>query len=304
MDFGKIINNSFNIAWKHKSLWLLGLFSEGSYSAYYIHKEDLNLENIFDFEAFGISNDIMDILPSFEVLFVPIMLAFFTFMLLLFIMHLIAVPGLIDGINKITRGGFYTLAGSINVGLHNFWRFFGLFLLLFITNFIAIVSLVLVGVVFFLIHVALGILSLLVLIPLLFLVIMTTTNIYSLTQRAIVVRDTTIGNALEEAFLLFRKNLLNNLLIFLIFLGLSIGLGLAAFIIWLIVSLPLGMIVMAMGLKLIPAMIVGIILGLPVSLVVGGFLGVVFNSLYTLFYFELVEPGGRQTVAPAVPSGP
>ena len=38
-----------------------------------------------------------------------------------------------------------------------------------------------------------------------------------------------------------------------------------------------------------------LVAGLPVSLVVGGFLGVFYNCLYTLFYFELVEPKQEST---------
>ena len=37
-------------------------------------------------------------------------------------------------------------------------------------------------------------------------------------------------------------------------------------------------------------MLLGLFIGLPVSLVVGGFTGTFFNSLYVQFYFGLVEP--------------
>jgi len=264
MDFGKIINNSFKTAWEHKSLWILGLFAGGTFTGFNFPSNDINFKKYIDFESLGMGRDFMDAMPPVELI--------------------------------------YTLAGSFKAGLHHFWRFLGLFLLSFFVTGISIVVLVLIGVVFFIIHVAVGLISLLFLIPLLILVIFTITNIYSLTQRAMVVRDISIGDALEEAFFLFRNNLLNNLIIFLIHLGLTIGLGLAAAIIWLIASLPIGAIVMAMGVGLVPAMIIGLILGLPVSFVVGGFLGTVFSNIYTYFYFELVEPGGTRQPEPA-PAG-
>jgi len=302
MDFGKIINNSFKTAWEHKSLWILGLFAGGTFTGFNFPSNDINFKKYIDFESLGMGRDFMDAMPPVELILIPVVAFILLFALVMLVLNLICVPAIIDGVNKIARGGIYTLAGSFKAGLHHFWRFLGLFLLSFFVTGISIVVLVLIGVVFFIIHVAVGLISLLFLIPLLILVIFTITNIYSLTQRAMVVRDISIGDALEEAFFLFRNNLLNNLIIFLIHLGLTIGLGLAAAIIWLIASLPIGAIVMAMGVGLVPAMIIGLILGLPVSFVVGGFLGTVFSNIYTYFYFELVEPGGTRQPEPA-PAG-
>jgi hypothetical protein len=302
MDFGKIVNNSFKIAWEHKSLWILGLFAGGSFSGFHWDLGDVKWKKYIDLDSLGMGRHFWDSLPPLELLVIPLVAFILFFLLFLFIMHLICVPGIIDGVNKISRGGYYSLAGSFKAGLHYFWRFLGLFLLSFFATGLSIVMLVLVGVVFFTMHVALGILSLLVLIPLLILIIIAVTNIYSLTQRSMVVRDISIGDALEEGFYLFKSRFLDNLLVFLIYIGLTIGLGLAAAIIWVIVGLPIGLIVMAMGVSLVPALIAGLILGLPISFVVGGFLGTVFANLYTLFYFELVEPGGVQQPAPA-PAG-
>jgi hypothetical protein len=87
---------------------------------------------------------------------------------------------------------------------------------------------------------------------------------------------------------------------FLIYLGLSIGLGLGALLIWAMVGAPIALIALATGLGLVPALVLAMIMGLPISLIVGGFIGTVVESLYTLFYFELVEPGGQ--VQPSSPA--
>ncbi|MBN1211763.1 MAG: hypothetical protein JXA92_04235 [candidate division Zixibacteria bacterium] len=302
MDFGKIVNNSFKIAWEHKSLWILGLFAGGSFSGFHWDLGDVDFKKYIDLDSIGMGRHFWDNMPPLELLIIPLVLFILLFLLFLFIMHLICVPAIIDGVNKIARGGYYSLGGSLKAGLHYFWRFLGLFLLSFFATGLSIALLVLVGIVFFTLHLAVGLLSLLVLIPMFFFIIIAVTNIYSLTQRSMVVRDISIGDALEEGFYLFRSRFLDNLLIFLIYIGLTIGLGLAAAIIWVIVGLPIGFIVMAMGVSLVPAIIVGMILGLPISFVVGGFLGTVFANLYTLFYFELVEPGGVQQPMPA-PAG-
>ncbi|MFZ5980544.1 MAG: hypothetical protein ACOYVF_07905 [Candidatus Zixiibacteriota bacterium] len=303
MDFGKILNNSFKTAWEYKTLWILGLFASGSFTGFNLPTKDIDWDRYIDFESLGMGRNFMDALPPAEILLIPVIGFLLLFALVMLVLNLICIPAVIDGVNKIARGGVYTLSGSFKAGLHFFWRFLGLFLLSFFATGVSVVALILIGVVFFLIHVAIGIISLLFLLPLLFMLIFTVTNIYSLTQRAMVVRDISIGDALEEGFFLYRKNFLNNLIIFLIHLGLTIGLGLAAAIVWMVASLPIGAVVMAMGVGLVPAMIIGLILGLPVSFVVGGYLGTVFANIYTYFYFELVEPGGaRQQPAPA-PAG-
>lgn len=292
MDFGKIVNNSFRTAWEYKTLWVLGLFAGGGFSGFNLNLKDIDWRRYLDLDSMGIGGGFFDALPSPEILLVPIIGFLLLFGFALIIMSLICTPALIDGVNKISRGGVYTLSGSFKAGLHYFWRFVGLGLLSFFVTGISIVILVLFGVVFFAIHLAIGLISLIFLIPLLLLLIFIVSNIVALTQRAIVVRNVSIGDGLEEGFFLFRKNLLNNLIIFLINLGLSIGLGLAAAIVWLIVGLPIGMIVMAMGVSLVPSIIIGMILGLPVSFIVSGYIGTVLTNIYTYFYFELVEPGG------------
>jgi hypothetical protein len=52
--------------------------------------------------------------------------------------------------------------------------------------------------------------------------------------------------------------------------------------------------------------VLALVLGLPISLVVGGFIGTFFHSLYTLFYFGLVDPNSpyakTTTLQPAAPT--
>jgi len=130
-------------------------------------------------------------------------------------------------------------------------------------------------------------------------VIVTGYNIYSLAQRAIVVRDVSIGDSLEEGYTLFRHNIGKNILIFLIELGISIGLGILALMVWALFGIPIAAIVLTLGLGWVAALFLGLLLGLPISLVVGGFSGAVLTNLYTLFYFELLEPTPSQpTFAP------
>jgi hypothetical protein len=74
-------------------------------------------------------------------------------------------------------------------------------------------------------------------------------------------------------------------------------------IVWAIFSIPISFVIMSMGVQMFYAFIIGFLLGLPISLVLGGYIGVFQSSLYTLFYFELVEPKSvtEETITPPPP---
>ena len=214
-------------------------------------------------------------------------------MLLVFVaLYLISLPALIDAVNKVKRGGVYRFGDSFSVGVDFFWRFFGLFLLSFFVGIAAIglgVAIVAIG---FAMHTALGIIALLPIIPIALFGVFVLTNVVALAQRAMVVRNIGIADSLQEAMTLLGRFFGRNVVIFLIWLGLSIAVGVAALIIWAAIGIPIGIAVYASGLGVLPAVLLGLLLGLPISIVLGGFTGTAFTNLYTLFYFELVEPSG------------
>ena len=48
MDYGRIINRSFEIAWKYKSLWIFGVFAGSGYSNFYINTgKKMNMDPYF-----------------------------------------------------------------------------------------------------------------------------------------------------------------------------------------------------------------------------------------------------------------
>ena len=61
-------------------------------------------------------------------------------------------------------------------------------------------------------------------------------------------------------------------------------------LIWAIFGLPIAAIVLASGFGVLAAFGFAFILGLPVMLIAGGFVGTVLSNIYTMFYFELLEP--------------
>lgn len=308
MDYGYIVNRAFQIAWRYKSLWIFGLFVGG------FSNLNLNLPgDSFGFDPSS-ANPFSGISP--EVIGALIMLGMLLGLIFM-IAYCIAAPALIDGVNRVERGGVYTFGASFSTGVDNFWRIFGLGVLLFV----ALVAIFVFGAIVFgilaaIIGVSFGdsssgpaiaaiILGILLLIPVVIFLYFVIATPFQLAQRVIVVRSARISDALSEGWLLFKQNFGKALVIFLIRIGISIAIGIAMFIFFMVVALLVLVFVPDPMEHLAEAILLGILFGLPISLVFGGFMGTFESALYTLFYFELVEPAAtRQPAVQPPPVGP
>jgi hypothetical protein len=291
MNYSRIINRSFEIAWKYKSLWIFGMFASGGFSNFNLN---LPIEDAGGFDPSGLG------IPEFSTEFLGMfILAAAVLGLVFIVLSLISQAAIIDSINRIERGGRYRFGDAFSAGVDFFLRFLGLWLLFLAATVVPIVVLAVIAGVAFAVHVAVGILSLLFVIPAFIFLFFVVFSIASLAQRVIVVRNASIGDALEESWLLVKRNFGKTATIFLIFLAFLIGFGILAAIIWLIFSLPIAGLGLIAGLDPVSSLLAGLVLGLPVSVVIGGILGVFYTGLYTLFYFDLVEP--KQATAPQTP---
>ena len=295
MDYGRLINRSFQLAWRYKSLWIFGLFA-GFGSTFNVPSDfpGYRLESHEGLRAFN-----WDALqtPFDSSILVPIILAAVGLMLVFLVAHLISAPALVDAVNKISRGGSYRFGDSFSAGVDFFWRFLGL-LLLEILAFIA--SIIPFALVIFVIP----ILGILLAIPGAIVLIFAWNTIFELARRVIVARNCSIGDALSEGFLLMKQHLSKTIVIFVLMFFLGMAFVIATMIMWLVVGLPIGGLVWAMTRSVAAGVVMAILFGLPVSLVVGGYFGTFFSSLYTLFYFELVEPSGSKIPPAAAQPGP
>lgn len=284
MEYGKIINRSFDIAWKNKTLWLLGLFAGGTTS---FNIDTGWISDDFEFPAGDWSSG--GLIPSFD--FEPgtialMVVGFLLFFIVMMILHFISVAGLIDAANRIVRGGVYRLFDSISVGAGKLLRFVGLGVLLFVGGMICIIVLVMAVIGSFAIHDILGGMSLLFWIPLFLLTFLALVTIGSLAQRAIVVRDVSIGDGLEEAYYLFKNNLGKSAAILALYILLMIGIAILSFMVFGFPALLFGFLSQSWLVALLT-----IVIETPLMLILSGFVGTAMANIYTLFYFELLEPG-------------
>lgn len=274
MNYGKIVEDSFSFSWRYKSLWIFGLFA-GSGSNFNL---DLGTNESSEIQPFAI-----DSMQEMWQIFLPIIGALIAIVLILFVLHMICSPALVDAINRIARGGTYKFGESYSRGIDFFWRK----LVLTVVFIAGLIGVILLGV---LPMVALSIFGLLLLFPVIMVGSFFAITIYSLAERAMVVRDTSIGASLEEAYVLLKQNFSKCLIIALIFIGLSVGVAVMFLMLAAMLYFPVNMIVKSITENRSLIFILGVILGLPITFVIGGFIGTFFHSIYTLFYFGLVDP--------------
>jgi hypothetical protein len=301
MDYGKLLRRSFDFTWKYKTLWVLGFFATSYGSLTELLKKipgqtDGWLESYHP----GIFDVVKDWILSAPGIVVLTSLAGSLILLVLFfiVMHFISAPGLIKSVFQNERGVGCTLKSAFKSGTRYFWRFLGLFIILFFTviffmAFLLVRPLIISIAAFD----AWGLILLIFIIPIMFVGIFFSGNIYSLAQRDIVDNETPVFEAIGEGYHLLIKHLAANFIIFLIKIGLEIVIFIAGAIIIAICAIPAVLIGLSSTSLLIITLLIVIPIFILIFIVVEGFLGTFFNSLLTYFYFELRKLTPRRTKA-------
>jgi len=286
VDFGNLIQRSLEIAWRYKTLWIFGLFAGGIDSFNFDWTKKVNYEQAdmgFAYDWFERLNLPTDLVPPELAVIGAILLWALALGLLFFICYLIAQPAIIDGVNKVTRGGQYSFGTSFSRGADFFWRFFGITLVEIFAA-IAVVAVVVV------LAIVLTWYSLLLTIPCALVVFFFVYHTFGLAEVALVARNNQIADAIAEGWDLLMRNKANCFIMTLILIGLAIGFFIVVSLVTLIFYLPINMLVLGVTENLVAILLMALFIGLPVALVVGGYTGTFFNALYVQFYFRLVEP--------------
>lgn len=256
MDYVRLISDAWSMMWRHRFLWILGLFAgsgAGSCSG-----PNFN----FSFQApsgWDSGGDYQD--PTFDAFtrwaadnvtwLIAAGVVLILLILALLVISLIAQGGMAQATADIARGRPSSLGSAIRAGRRLLWRYLGLWLLL--SAVALVLALFVAGVVVFgialstmvgegarilliVVTVILIFLAVLVAIPLSILVSIVVTY----AQRAIAVEDVGPLRALGIGASLLRTYLGRSLLVWLISIGLGIAIGIAIFVITLLIAVPLG----------------------------------------------------------------
>jgi hypothetical protein len=292
MDFGNLLNRALSISWKHKTLWVLGFFaaSIGAFGGIENQLPDKADKWFMKIDP-GLSESVVDwfeINPGVSIALVLfIIAAVLALALIFFVLGLISIAGLVEGVNRIEEGKAYTLGQLFREGALYFWRFLGLFFIFFAIGIVCVIMLVLPIVLAFVVTGVFGLLVLLIAIPIGIAAIFFFGNIYGLAQREIVIYQTPVFEAISEGYSLLVKHLGSNIIIFLIETFLWIAIMITGLILIAVFAIPVVLIGYHSTLWLVLILLLTVPIFIFVAIVIEGFLGTFFNSLFTLFFMEL-----------------
>lgn len=304
MDYSNLLNKAWALSWKYKILWVLGFFAAAM--GYAGGAENVLIQKSDSFN-FNFDNGILEGIgdwfqynPEVSIALVIFFVGMVMLLLLIiFILNLISVAGLIQGVYQIERNENIRLSQLFRAGASYFWRFLGLFFIAGIVIFAFVILIIVINVIAFAIAAPLGILSILISIPIGIFGLFFIENLYSLTQREIVTNQAAVFQSIGEAYNLLIKHLGPNFVIFLIQMLIGIAIFIGALIILMIFAAPIIIMAAYSPWILLASLAIIIPLLLLISIFVEGFFGTFTESLMTLFYLELRKLTPRQIIPPS-----
>ena len=299
MNYGDLLSEAFRLTWRNRYLWFFGFFVGGGAS--------FNVPSNFGGQdaPFGTPSGPVRWISENLVLFLAVVIALVVVIALIFIvLAMLSHGALAESAAALHRGESRRFSLTWRAGTANFWRVLWLKGLIFLMALgLALLVLLPVGlgvvavlaaadstgvrVLFIALLVLVGFLALI-------LVFLPFAIINQFALRELVVGRRRVLESVGGGFGLFRRNIGRSLLVWLVQLGVMLGLGIAT----LVVVVILGAILLGPAIALFAAeqtsaaVVVGIIGGLlflvPL-LVISGALGAFNHTYWTLAYLRLTE---------------
>lgn len=309
MDYGSVLKRTWDITWKYKGLWVLGILAAcgnggggggGGGGGQASSSVRGGGPGNGDFSGLqGFFNNIPE--EAILIAVIAIVALLLVVALIALVLGVIGQGGLVAGFNQADEGADVNLAEAFGMGMHFFWRLLGLRVLLFVATLVVIIALGL----FVVLTLGIGILCLLpllcVLIPAMILV-----DVYvTLTSVALVVEDLGVFAAFRRAWDVARANIgpLLVMTVILIFGPAIVGLLFAAPFILILVPVVTAF-VLGTQTAINSGMILAgvcLVLYLPVLIVLNGILNTYVFGAWTLTFRRLT---GRPGLVPeAMPDG-
>lgn len=316
MNYGDILREAFQITWRNKFLWFFGFFVAGAGGSVNVPSGGGGNPGggpggPLPGDLSGIGRTLQD---NLVLILVVAGIAFLVIFLIFLFLSLISDAALAESVAAIHRGEGRRFGIAWRTGVSFLWRVLGLKLLLALISFAfvllaGLVAGIPIAVVFVAsestaARVTTVVLAVLLVVLLLIVVFIPLAIIGQWALRRAVVDNSGAVASIREAYRFFRRNLGKSLLIWLLQVGVMLGLGIAFLIGLVIVALPLAIpvILLAVAEYATAAIIVGVAMGLiflAVIFVASGALGTFNHSYWTLSYLRLSELD-RGTPPPAL----
>jgi hypothetical protein len=307
MNYGDLIRDAFRITLHNRYLWFFGFFAGGTGTNFFGNVPSGG--GNFDFDDFqrsggGFTAQVGQGLSE-TVLIIGIVVIALLIALFFIALAIVSQGALADSIAAIDRGEGRRFGSAFSSGMGNFLRVLGYYVVFFL---VALGLLVVIGVPVALliwgtfaatqatgvrvsVAVVVGILAVLLLI----VVFIPLSIIGQYALRDIVVRRERVLGSVGSGYRRFRHSIGRSLLLWLIQLGLSIGVGIAFVLVALIVGLILALPAIALAVAgsstgVWIAGAIALLIFIPLFLVAAGAIGTFFHAYWTLAYLRLTSP--------------
>lgn len=263
MDYGEVLRKTWDISWRNKGLWLLGILAgcsasgRGNFGSSTSGARGYNFDSP-DFQRYDAGPLFKDIGPIQEEVVIPIILGFICLALIValvvFVLGIIGQGGLIAGFKRADDGAKVTFAEAFGDGMQNFWKLVGIRIVFFIAGFLIVIALILGAVLIAVPTLGLGLICLIPLICLLIPLGLGVDSYIILTMVAAVEEELGVFESFGRSWTTVKENIGPVLVMILI---LIVGFGILGFLI----ALPFIAIA-------IPA-ITGVVVGTDASIISG-----------------------------------
>jgi hypothetical protein len=298
MDYGDILRRAWQITWKNKGLWILGILAgcsgnngNASQSVSYqtSSQEFPYLERTFD----SLPPETLALIVGAVILVAVIAgLAFL-------VLGILGQAGLIAGVAHADESGSVRLAEAWRLGLPHFWRLLGMAALL-----VAVILVIAVAAaIFSVITLGVGALCLLPLLCLILPLAVVLAAYLPMVQNGIVLERLGVFEAFRRAWQLLKSNPGPLVLMAVIVLAIALVVGIVVAAPFLIVALPLIAVAASQGTGAglnawLPLLACGAVY-LPVAIVLNGVMTTFTSGVWTLTFRRLTGAGSPEVAVPA-----
>jgi hypothetical protein len=327
MDYGRVIKDAWNLTWRYRFLWVLGLFAgggvqscgSGSGSSYNFNQSDYRR---MPPESRQVVDAVGAWVQANAGLLIALVLLQGFLAIALAVVSFIARGGLSRAGADLRRGRLISSSDAWQYGLRFFWRYLGLSVLATLIVIGVLVGLALIGALFFglasilggaiqvvviVLGAIVGFVAVLMLIA--FSVGLSLTLV--LAQRAIAIEDVGVFEAISRGFRLLVRRLGPTLVFWLLQIVLSIGAFIALAVVLAVVAVPLallGVLIYALSSGIATPVIVYGVVAFLVFLAAALFASAIVNTFFwhywTCAYLDLMAPSAPEAVVPPPPTEP
>ena len=293
IDYWDVLKKAFQITFRHKFLWIFGLFlgvSSGGANFGTFNTGNFSGTNT---SSTNIQSGAQNFFTDYLWIFIIVGIVVFLIMIVVVVLSFISQGALIGGVNKIATNKKTGFKDSLKIGAHHFWRILGISILIGIAALLLLLFLGVPTVLLFVFKLWLPAILLLLLTIFIFFpvaIVLGIITIYAF--RYTVIKETRVIESIKSGWHMFRHNLWASLLITLIIFLISMISGIVLLLAFLIVGIPLALLgfISYAALKLTGVIIVlvlgAVILGF-IILLYGAILNTFSSTAWTLFFREL-----------------